>query len=129
MSYQPKIIRGKLHFENITDDEIRKNCSRECEVKAMRKVYDILNGQELLLSLWSYDNYEDYHLNGWFTETDDKMMEVMFILENEFGIYHDYEEFKKIWKSTEDKYEPECSIVFPKKCVKELEVLSEEVKE
>lgn len=127
MSYVPKTIKGKMNFKNITDEEIMKGCSSEGEIVAVRKFYEKLNGAELILSLWDYDKHESYHLTSWDDKTDSLMMEATFILETNFGAYSDYEEFKKDWEAKE--YDPGASIIFPKNCVEELQVLCEESNE
>ncbi len=124
MSYIPKTVRCKMNFENITDEEIMKNCAYRNEIEGVRKFYKKLDGIEIYLSLWEYDNYECYHLSTWKNEADNTMMEAFWIFENEFGVYDDYEEFKKDWK--EGEYDSGDSIVFPKSCVEELEVICEE---
>lgn len=127
MSYIPKTVRCKMNFENITDEEIMKNCAYRNEVEGVRKFYEKLNGLEIYLSLWNYDNYECYHLSTWKDEVDNAMMEAFWIFEKEFGVYDDYEEFQKDWK--EGEYDSGGSIVFPKSCVEELEVICEESNE
>lgn len=127
MSYMPKTLKCKMNFKNITDAEIRKNCASDNEVEAVRKFYEKLDGSVLILSLWDYDNHESYHLSNWNNETDSLMMEAMFILEKEFGVYNDFEEFKEVWKAGE--YDCGGSIVFPKNFVEVLEVICEESKE
>lgn len=110
----PKYVEGQLDFSSITDEELAKDCCKE-ELEAVKQFYRILDGTTLLLSLWDYDNEEDYHLSGWNDETDEKMMKGMFELEKVYGAYDDFEKFKKDWKAK--KYDCGCSIVFPKKCV------------
>lgn len=124
MSYMPKTVKCKMNFKNITDEEIMKSCINKSEVAAIRKFYEKLDGVILILSLWDYDNKEDYHLSDWADDTDNLMMEAMFIMESNFGVYSDYEEFKKDWEAK--KYDPGASIVFPKNCVVELQVICEE---
>lgn len=124
MSYIPKTVKCRMNFENVTDEEIIKNCAYDNEVDGVRKFYKKLNRIELYLSLWEYDNYKSYHLSTWKNEIDNIMMEAFWIFEKEFGIYDDYEEFKKDWK--EGEYDSGGSIVFPKSCVEELEVICEE---
>lgn len=124
MSYIPKTVRCKMNFKNITDEEIRKNCAYDNEVEGVRKFYEKLDGIEIYLSLWEYDNYESYHLSTWKDKVDNIMMEAFWIIEKEFGVYDNHEEFKKDWKDGE--YDSGGSIVFPKSCVEELEVICEE---
>jgi hypothetical protein len=127
MSYIPRTVTGRMNFKNITDEEIMKSCINKNEAEAVRKAYEKLDGTVLLLTLWNYDKHEDYHLSGWNDETDKTMMEAMFIIESAFDGYSDFEEFKRIWE--DGKYDPGCSVVFPKNCVEEIKVIHEEVKE
>jgi hypothetical protein len=127
MSYIPRTVKCKINFKNITDEEIMKNCCRRSEVEGVRKFYEKLDGIVIYLSLWEYDKYESYHLSTWTDEADNTMMEAFWIFEKEFGAYDDFEEFKKDWK--EGEYDSGGSIVFPKNCVEELEVVCEEQKE
>lgn len=127
MSYIPKTIRGKMNFKNITDEEIAKGCSSKSEVETVRKFYEKLDGVELCLSLWDYDKRSSYHLSGWSDEVDNLMMEAIFILEKEFGVYEDFEDFKEVWKAKE--YDSGGTTVFPLNCVEVLEVLCEESNE
>ena len=126
MSYMPKIIKCKLSLKGATDDEIMKSGVRENEIEMIKQIYRKLEGVTLYLSLWDYDDYESYHLTDWDDDVDDLVMEAIFIIEKEFGIYSNFEEFKRDWKNKE--YEPCVSIVFPKDFVEELEVIHEELK-
>lgn len=126
MGYIPRIIKCKLSLKNATDDEIMKSGVRENEIETIKKIYKKLDGVTLYLSLWDYDNYESYHLTSWDNDVDDLVMEAIFILEKEFGVYDDFEEFKREWKNKE--YDPCASIAFQKDFVEELEVIHEESK-
>lgn len=127
MSYIPRTVKCKMNFKNITDEEIMKNCCHRSEAEGVRKFYEKLDGIVIYLSLWEYDKYKKYHLTTWTDEVDNTMMEAFWIFEKEFGIYNDLEEFEKDWKERE--YDCGGSIVFPKNCVEELEVICEEQKE
>lgn len=127
MSYIPKTIKCKMNFKNITDEEIMKQCAAKSESEGVRKFYEKIDGIELYLSLWAYDKYESYHLSNWKDEVDNVMMKAFWIFEKEFGVYDDYEAYKKDWK--EGEYDSGGSIVFPKSCVEELEVICEESNE
>lgn len=127
MNYRPKVIECKLNFSNLTNEDVMKKCASKSEVEVVKEFYKKLDGTVLALALWEYDRYEDYHLYGWDDATDEKMMEATFVIENEFGVYHNFDEFKNEWKSGE--YDSGGSIVFDKKFVKEIKVLCEEQKE
>lgn len=45
-----------------------------------------IDGHTLILSLWDYDNYEDWHLSDWPDEADQAVMETMFITEKAAGL-------------------------------------------
>lgn len=124
MSYMPKTVRCKLNFKNATDEDIRKTCSCASEVEGVRKFYEKVDGIELYLGLWSYDNYENYHLSSWADKVDKTMMDAFWIFEQAFGVYEDYEKFQRDWHDGE--YDCGGSIVFDKKFVEELEVIHEE---
>lgn len=127
MGYTPKIIKCKINIQNIRNEEIAKQCACDNEISCVKKFYEKLDGAVLYLSLWDYDNHECYHLTGWDKDFDKQVMEAMFILESEFGVYSNFEEYKKVWELGE--YDPGCSIVFPKNIAEELEVICEEQKE
>lgn len=127
MNYIPKKIRCKLKFKDLTDEEIREHCFSSSEFGGIKKFYQKLDGMEVYLVLWKYDNYKYYHLSTWKNEVDKIMMEAFWIFEKELGAYSDYENFKNDWKNGE--YDCGRSIVFPQKCAEELEVISEEVDE
>lgn len=126
MSYIPKTIKCKLSLKGATDDEMMKSGVCKNDIEIVRQIYGKLEGVTLYLSLWDYDDYESYHLTSWDDNVDDLVMEAIFIIEKEFGVYDDFEEFKKDWKSKE--YEPCVSITFIKDFVEELEVIHEEIK-
>lgn len=127
MGYIPKTIKCKMNLKNISDAEIMKNCTSKNVMETIKKFYQKLDGIELYLSLWDYDNKEGYHLSSWNDEFDNTMMEAFFILENDFGVYHNFKEFKSIYLDGE--YDSSGTIVFPKHCVEELEVICEESNE
>lgn len=56
--YKPKVIEGKISGTGWPID-----------------------GHELMLSLWDYDNHESWHLDFWKDEGDQAVMETMFITE------------------------------------------------
>lgn len=124
MSYMPKVVRCKMNFKNITDEEIRQNCSNDKEVEGVRKFYEKLEGAELYLSLWDFDNYQSYHLRSWGKDSDDKVKAAFWEWEKAFGMYDNFNEFQDDWK--EGEYDCGGSVIFPKKYAEVLEVVNEE---
>lgn len=101
--YKPKVVEGKISGTGWPID-----------------------GHVLDLSLWDYDNYEDYHLSFWKTEDDQAVMETMFITETAAGLclYDTLEEFAEHW----EEWEAQGSFCIPLKNVEVVKVIQEEVK-
>lgn len=106
MKYQPKVINGKV-----------KNTGWP------------IDGHELSLSLWDYDNYECYHLWGYPPESDEAVMQTMYQTEKEAGlcVYDSLEEFKAAWMA--QKWEAAGVFTIPLENVDVLQVLRKEVKD
>lgn len=104
ISYRPKVVEGKISGTGWPID-----------------------GHTLILSLWDYDNYEDWHLSGYPDEADQAVMETMFITETAagLGMYDTLEEFEEHW----DEWEPEGVFCIPLENVEVLKVVQEEQKE
>ena len=60
--YRPKIVEGKIKGTGWPID-----------------------GHTLILSLWDYDNYADWHLGIWNDKADQAVMETMFVTETAAG--------------------------------------------
>lgn len=103
MGYQPKLIRGRVKDTGYPID-----------------------GRELLLSLWDYDNYESYHLGGWRDDDDEAVMLTIHKSEEEAGlcVYNTLEDFAEAWEAGE--YEPEGTFCLAPDHVDVLEVIQEE---
>ncbi|RKI94310.1 hypothetical protein D7V94_01845 [Parablautia intestinalis] len=101
--YKPKVIEGKISGTGWPID-----------------------GHNLMLSLWDYDNYESWHLNYWKKEDDPAVMETMFITETKAGLclYDTLTEFAEHW----EEWEPEGIFCIPLDKVEIVKVLQEEVK-
>lgn len=86
-----------------------------------------IDGHVLALSLWDYDNYEDWHLGFWKDEADRAVMETMFITETEAGmcLYDTLEEFAEHW----EEWEAQGSFCIPKENVEIIRILQVETKE
>jgi hypothetical protein len=104
-NYRPKVVIGKV-----------KNTG-----------YPI-DGHELALALWDYDNYESYHLWSWADESDDAVMQTMYQAEKGSGIgaFCSLEEFSAAWKAKE--LEPAGAFLIPVENVEVVEVVQEEQK-
>lgn len=102
--YKPKVIEGKIKGTGWPID-----------------------GHTLILSLWDYDNYEDWHLCNWSKEADKAIMETIFVTETEAGmcLYDTLEEFAEHW----EEWETEGSFCIPLDNVEVVRVIQEEMKE
>lgn len=85
-----------------------------------------VDGHTLVLSLWDYDDYGDWHLYGWPDEADRAVMETMSITETAAGmcLYDTLEEFAGHW----EEWEPEGSFCIPLGNVEILRVVQDEQK-
>ncbi len=103
MGYLPKIIRGKVKDTGYPID-----------------------GRELLLTKWDYDNYENYHLCFWSEEDDEAVMLTIYQSEEKAGlcVYDTLEDFKRAWKAGE--YEPDGVFCLALDQVDVLEIIAEE---
>lgn len=126
MGYLPKTIIGKVNADVLTDEDVKKGCINEIEINACKEFYKKLNGLEILVELWDYDNYDSFHLAGHRPEDDETVMEAFWILEDVFGSL-ERAEFINQWKKQE--YDSGGVTVFPLKCIEEIRVIREEQKE
>ena len=103
MGYRPKIIKGKI-----------KNTGWP------------MDGHALILSLWDYDDHEAYHLTDWTEESEEAVIETMFVTETEAGmcLYDTLEEFREHW----DEWEPEGVFCIPLSNVEVQQIIQEEIK-
>lgn len=101
--YQPKIIEGKIKGTGWAID-----------------------GHTLMLSLWSYDNYSNYHLDNWGEEDDKAVMETVFEIETKAGLclYNTLEEFEAHWEG----WGSQDNLVIPLDNVEIMLVVQEEVR-
>jgi hypothetical protein len=125
-----KVVRGRFRTGGKTIDEIRnqrdnKNLKVE-ELENIKKAYEEINGVELYLSLWDYDEQKMFHISGWEDKADEKIMNGTYYLE-QVGFSTQYlnnrEKFIKDWRN--NKYEPIGSLCFEKEDVEVLETISE----
>ena len=128
--YQPKVVKGKLIILAITDEKLKEQLGTDDkeEIEWLRKFYNELNGVILYLALWNYDNYSSYHLSGWETKDDAKIMKATYYAEQIGGAYsNELDRFMVDWKAGD--YEPDGSVVFDKDIIEEIEVYREEIKD
>lgn len=85
-----------------------------------------IDGYKMLLSLWSYDNYAQFHLYDWPDEADKAVMETMFKTETEAGmcLYDTLEEFEKHW----NEWQPQGVFCIPVDNIEVVKTIQEEVK-
>ncbi len=102
--YKPKVIEGKISGTGWPID-----------------------GLNLMLSSWDYDNHESWHLDFWKDEDDQAIMETMFITETAAGmcLYDTLKEFAEHW----EEWEPEGVFCIPLENVEVLRILQIETKE
>lgn len=83
-----------------------------------------IDGHKLILSLWDYDNHEDFHLTDWPDEADKAVMETMFVTETEAGmcLCDTLEEFADEW----EEWEPQGTFCIPLDKVEVVRVIQEE---
>ena len=78
MTYQPKVIRCRLHTGGKTIQEIRERYAGQGmtyrDFESIQRANEEFDGLVVLLSLWDYDNHEAYHLHNWNPEDDERMM-------------------------------------------------------
>ena len=132
MTYQPKVIRCRLHTGGKTIQEIRERYAGQGmtyrDFENIQRANEEFDGLVVLLSLWEYDNHEDYHLHNWDPADDEKMMMALYYSEqvHPFPRYKNaLEAFKADW--AEKTYDPGAVLCFRAEDVEEIEVLCEEV--
>jgi hypothetical protein len=131
-TYMPEVLLVKLKTGGKTVEEYREKFKGQGftykNFEAMVKMDNYFDGLELWVSLWNYDNHENYHIWNWKPEDDEKVMLAIYQAE-QFHPYprykNDFEQFCKVWKSGE--YDPGCSFTFEKGMVEVIEIVQEEV--
>lgn len=132
--YRPKIVFCRLHTGGKTLEELREELKGQGftyrELQNVVKANNYLDGLELWVSMWNWDNHEKWHLWNWPEEVDEKVMFAMYHAEqfhpfkNARPYKDDIERFKADWKSGE--YDPGATYSFS---VEEVEVLRVEQEE
>lgn len=102
MAYKPKVVKGRVSGTG-----------------------QPIDGHVLFFSLWSYDNYEKFHLYGWEPEDDQAVMRTMYQTEKEAGLTDKtFGAFQLDWKC--GKWEPAGAFTLGLDKVEVLEVVQEE---
>lgn len=134
-SYRPKIVRARLKTGGKTVQEVREKLTGRGftvrDFQSIIKAGNYLDGLEVWLTLWSYDNHSKWHLWNWKKEDDEKVMLAMYQAEQfhpyaNYRAYKDnFELFKQEWDAEE--YDPGASYTFEFDEVEVLEVVQEEI--
>lgn len=132
MTYQPKVIRCRLHTGGKTIQKIRERYAGQGmtyrDFESIQRANEEFDGLVVLLSLWDYDNHEAYHLHNWNPEDDERMMMAIYHSEqvHPFPRYKNaLEQFKADWAA--GTYDPGATLCFQPEDVEEIEVLCEEI--
>lgn len=103
MQYKPKIIKGKVRDTGYPID-----------------------GRSLYFVMWDYDR-DSWRMFGWDNEDDEAVMQTMFQLEKEDGVYvGTLNSFTEKWKA--GKWKPQEDYCFMPEHIEEQEVMQEEEK-
>ena len=128
MTYQPKVIRCRLHTGGKTIQKIRERYAGQGmtyrDFESIQRANEEFDGLVVLLSLWDYDNHEAYHLHNWNPEDDERMMMAIYHSEqvHPFPRYKNaLEQFKADWAA--GTYDPGATLCFQPEDVEEIEVL------
>ena len=104
MTYQPKVIRCRLHTGGKTIQKIRERYAGQGmtyrDFENIQRANEEFDGLVVLLSLWDYDNHEAYHLHNWDPADDERMMMAIYHSEqvHPFPRYKNaLEQFKADW--------------------------------
>lgn len=133
-AYKPKIVFCRLHMPQDTADQLREKLKgqgftyREFQNMARSNYY--FDNLELWVSLWNWDNHENWHLWNWQDKDNEKVMLAMYHAEqfhpykNARGYKDNFEKFKADWES--DQYDPGATFTFTMEQVEVLRVEQEE---
>ena len=117
MTYQPKVIRCRLHTGGKTIQKIRERYAGQGmtyrDFESIQRANEEFDGLVVLLSLWDYDNHEAYHLHNWNPEDDERMMMAIYHSEqvHPFPRYKNaLEQFKADWAA--GTYDPGATLCF-----------------
>lgn len=132
MTYQPKVIRCRLHTGGKTIQEIRERYAGQGmtyrDFEDIQRADEAFDGLVVLLSLWACDNHDSYHLHNWDPEDDERMMMAIYHSE-QVHPFHRYknalDQFKADWAA--GTYDPGGTLCFQPEDVEEIEVLCEEI--
>lgn len=129
--YLPKVAYVRLHTAGKTAKDYQQELKGQGftfnQFKHMVKSDEYFDGLELWVSMWSYDNHENWHLWNWKKEDDNRVMLAMYEAEqfnpHEWYI-NDFDRFKADWEAR--TYDPGCTFTFPLEAVEVIEVVQEE---
>lgn len=131
MKYRPKIVRCRLKTGGKSIAQIQEKYKWQGltrrDYENIQKAGQEFDGLVVLLSLWAYDNHENYHLHNWDVADDGKVMLGLFYAEqvHPFTRYkNNFAKFRLEWEA--GLYEPTGSLTFVPEEVEELEIVSEE---
>ena len=117
MTYQPKVIRCRLHTGGKTIQKIRERYAGQGmtyrDFESIQRANEEFDGLVVLLSLWDYDNHEAYHLHNWNPEDDERMMMAIYHSEqvHPFPRYKNaLEQFKADWAA--GTYDPGATLCY-----------------
>lgn len=81
-SYRPKVVRARLKTGGKTVQSVREKLTGHGftvrDFQSIIKAGNYFDGLEVQLSLWNWDNYENWHLWNWKQEDDEKVMLAMY---------------------------------------------------
>lgn len=129
----PKVALVRLHTARSLDEakeQLKGQHFTRNEMKAAVRCYNFLDGLEVYVSKWNWDNYESWHLYNWKPQDDETMKKALYEAEQ----YHpyaamryknDFEQFEKDWEA--ETYDPGMTFSFTDAECEVLEVVQEEV--
>lgn len=127
MNYQPKLIRCRLKTGGKSVEQLRERFHGQGltyrDLENYRNMYDRFNGLEVILSLWDYDNMEDYHLEDWKPGDDDAVMRGIYFAEQAHPFRqcykNNFKRFKDDWDNHKYSFDG-AALIFPHEDVEEL---------
>lgn len=135
--YRPKIVKAKLKTGGKTVQSVREKLTGHGftvrDFQHIIKAGEYLDGLEVFLSLWNWDNHSKWHLWNWQQEDDEKVMLAMYQAEqfHPYAVVREYknnfEQFKTDWETGE--YDPGATYTFDFDEVEVLEIIQEETNE
>lgn len=131
--YLPKVALARLHtarsLEEVKEQTKGQHFTRN-EMKAMVRCNEFLDGLEVYVSKWNWDNHESWHLYNWKQQDDETMKKALYEAEQyhpfaDVRYKNNFEQFEKDWEA--GTYDPGMTYSFSDKECEILEVVQEEV--